>query len=113
MPASEITAIAPARTANEFADTAANVDGNWFVNDGRQLLVIHHTNVGGADMTLTIVTQLTVDAEPVDDKEIAIVKGKRYLIGPFPTGFYNDGDGYVQMTYSAETDLTVGVIKLT
>lgn len=112
MPAQEITAIAPARTANEFADGAADTDGNFFTNDGRQLLVLHHTNAAGADMTLTIVTQLTVDGEPVDDKEIAIVKGKRYLIGPFPTGYYNDVDGYVQMTYSSETDITVGVVKL-
>ena len=113
MPASEIVGIVPARTANEFAGQSANVDGNWFINTGQQLLVIEHTNDGGADMTLTIVTQLAVDDEPVDDKEIAIVKGKRYVIGFFPTNYYNDTDGYVQMTYSAEADLKVGVIKIT
>lgn len=112
MAASEITAVAPARDANEFADTAADVNGNYFTNDGHQLLIVHHTNAEGADVTLTVVTQLTIDDEAVDDKEIAIVKGKRYLIGFFPPAWYNDGDGCVQLTYSAVTDVTVGVITL-
>ncbi len=111
--AEEITAVAPARTANEFAGQAAVSGGNYFANTGEQLLVIEHTNAEGADITLTVVTQVEIDGEVVAGKEIPITKGKRYLIGFFPTAWYNDGDGYVQLTYTSHTDVKVGVITLT
>jgi len=105
-----LTAVSPARSANALAGEAASAGGDEFANTGKHLLVIEHTNGGGADATLTITTQMTVDGEAVADKEIAIVKGTRYLIGPFPTGIYNDGDGMVQLTYSSESDLELSVV---
>lgn len=111
MAATEISQVEPARSSNELAGAAANADGNWFTNSGQEMLVIEHTNGSGSDVTLTIVTQETVDDEAVGDKGITITKGKRYLIGYFPTAWYNDGNGRVQLTYSAVTDITVAVIK--
>jgi len=105
-----LTPIVPARSDVELAGVAAAAGGDEWVNDGSELLLIEHTNAGGADATLTIVTQKTVDGEAVADKTVAIVKGKRYIIGPFPTGYYNDANSKVQITYSSETDLEVAVI---
>lgn len=107
-----LTAVKAARSANLFAAVAAAAGGDDFVNDGKKLLVIEHTNGAGADMTLTIATPMTVDGEDVGEKAIAVVKGTRQLLGPFPKSIYNDGDAKVALTYSSETDVEVSVIDI-
>ncbi len=112
MGASEITTpVAPARSANAFDGEVPNADGNFFANDGHQLLVLD----SGSVMTkITIVTACTIDTENVDDKEIDVTSPKRYLIGPFPPAWYNDDDGYVQLAYTTGiTGAKVAVITLT
>ncbi len=106
-----ITAVSPKREANSFSMASAAAGGDEFVNNGGELLLLEHTNGAGADMTLTIVTQQTVDGEAVADKTITIGKGTIQLLGPFPTGIYNDANGKVQLTYSSETDCQLAVIK--
>jgi len=105
-----LTPIVPARSNVELAAVSAAAGGDEWVNDGSELLLIEHTNGGGADATLTIETTKTIDGCAVADKEVTITKGKRYIIGPFPTGYYNDSNGKVQISYSSETDLEVAVI---
>jgi hypothetical protein len=102
-----LTPISPARAANALTMIAADAGGDAFDNTGSELLLVTHTNGGGSAVTLTIVTQITVDGEPVDDKEITIAPGSTHLLGPFPKGTYNDSNGRVQLTYSAHTDITV------
>jgi len=103
-----LTAVAPARTANQIAGVAAAAGGDEFANDGKQLLLIE--NGSGAEIDLTITTEKTVDGEDVADKVIAIPDGERHLIGPFPTQIYNDGDGHVNIGYEDHTNVTVAVI---
>ena len=92
-----ITPVAPKREANSFSFSAAAAGGDEFVNNGSELLLFEHTNGAGSDMTLTIVTQQTVDGEAVADKAITVGKGTIHLLGPFPTGIYNDANGKVQL----------------
>lgn len=110
MPASQLTAVSPKRAVNLFTGVAANTDGNYFTNNGHQLLVIESTGAGTA--TLTIATSVTVDAEAVAEKTVAIGAGERHLLGFFPPAWYSDNDGYVQLTYSAVVDIEVAVITL-
>ncbi len=106
-----LTAVSPARAANAFSMQAAAAGGDDFVNSGSELLLIEHTDELGSDVDLTIVTQQTVDGEDVADKVITIPAGTLHLLGPFPRAIYNDGDDKVQLTYSDETDVEVGVLS--
>lgn len=107
----DLTVVTPARSANLFALESAAGGGDAFLNSAKRFLVID--NADGSPMTLTLVTQNTVDGEAVDDKTIVVAAGTRQLLGPFPPAIYNDNDDKVQLTYSAVTSLTVGVIDAT
>ncbi len=104
-----LTVKSPARAANSFPEESAAVGGDEFVNTGSELLIIE--NGDAASMTLTVVTQIMVDGEDLDDKEISVPAGERHLLGPWPENVYNDENGKVQLTYSSVTSLTVGVLK--
>jgi hypothetical protein len=45
------------------------------------------------------------------DRAVVVAQGTM-IIGPFPTGEFNDGNGNVQMTYSTEADLTMQAVRL-
>ena len=107
----DISKTSPTRSANTMPGVAASAGGDAFLNTGRELLVVEHTNGGGSDVTLTVTTTQTIDGEAVDDKTITIGAGERHLIGPFPTNIYNDQDGKVQLGWSSETDIEVAVIN--
>lgn len=96
------------RDGAEAALAAAASGGDEFANTGQELLLVN--NGSGAPITVTIVTQQSVDGLAVADKTVAVAAGELWVVGPFPTPIYNDGDNLVQLTYSTETDLTVGVL---
>ena len=97
-----------ARAANEVEFAAAAEAGDEFANSGNELLLVKNGSV--AEVTLTITTAVTVDGEAVADKTIAIPAGETHLLGPWPAKWYNDGDGHVNITYSAHEDVDVAVI---
>jgi len=93
-----LTASSPSRSAADIAanqDTASATDE--FVNTGKALLLVEHTNSGGTTATLTISMQKTVDGLTVADRTVSIGAGETHLVGPFPTEYYNDNDGKVQL----------------
>ena len=109
-----LTPVSPKRSAlAPLPGVTATEAGDTFLNTGKELLVVEHIDDQGADVTLTIVTTKTIDTGElaVGDKAITITKGLRYLIGPFPTGIYNDADGLVSITYSEHEDIEVAVVK--
>ena len=89
---------------------AAAGGGDEFTNSGDEFIHIKNGDVSA--MTLTIVTQATVDGQAVGDRTVAVPAGEERIVGPFPTGTYNDGTGKVQLTYSAVTSLTIAALKL-
>jgi len=110
----QLTPVKPKRAQNQLAGAAASAGGDTFVNTGKELLVVNHTNPGGASVTLTIATDATVDGEAIDDKTVTIPPGERHLIGPFPTSIYsNNANKTVALSYSDETDIEVAVVKPT
>lgn len=90
---------------------AAAGGGDAFLNTGKEFLAAK--NASGAPITITFVTQVTVDGQAVADLAVAVPAGHTMLIGPFPPGYYNDGSGQVQVTYSGVTTLTVMPVRLT
>lgn len=95
-------------TRSGITDTlaAANVDGNFYTNTGKEFLEIYNASVGSINVIFAGVADgITVATL----KTIAVGAGVRKKIGPFPTGTYNDASNYVQITYSAVTTVTVAV----
>jgi hypothetical protein len=111
MAASALTPVDVARTGVDIAGVAANVDGNFWTNTGAEMLLV--TNGGGSPINVTLVTQATVDGNAVADPVVAVGNGVTKAIGPFPRYVFNDATGYVQVTYSAVTSVTVKVLRLT
>lgn len=93
------------------AKVAANAGGDRFLNDGKTYVEIT-TGSSGAT-TVTIGSQTACDQGSTHNTNIAInANVAQTLIGPFPTSRYNDSNGYVQLAYSAVTNVTVGVFQL-
>jgi len=105
----DLTPVSPSRAANSFSFASAAAGGDEFPNTGKELVVIK--NGGGSGITLTVTTTLTVDGEPVDDKEITVGAGETHLLGPWPGNIYSDNDGKVSLGYSDNTSVEVAVIK--
>ena len=86
-------------TDNKVGATTGN--NYQFVNDGRVVLITSAS--GGANITVT--TQMSVDAKAVADDVLVAGTAKTCLWGPFPPAIYNDANGKVTVTVSANTDL--------
>ena len=46
------------------------------------------------------------------DVEVDTSDGDVAVVGPFPTGRFNDANGFVQLTYDNEAGLTIAVVRL-
>lgn len=103
-----VAEIARAGVANTL--TAAAGGGDSFANDGRTYFEI--LNGGGGAITVTFVTQQTVDGLAVADLAVSVAAGARTKVGPFPPSIYNDANGRVQVTYSGVTTVTVNPFRL-
>ncbi len=104
-----LTPATAVRDGIDIAGAAAAGGGDAFANDGTQFVLIKNGDI--ADHTVTFVTQVQVDGQAVADKAVVLTAAHTYLIGPFPTRWYNDANDLVQMTYSAVTSVTVKVVK--
>jgi len=108
---STITKLARSRAANPATFAAAAGGGDEFVNTGKELLLVNHTNGGGSAVTLTITTSATVDGLAVADRTVSIGAGEFHVLGPFETSQYNDANGKVQLGWSSATDIEVAVVN--
>ena len=96
---------------NPTFNTAAS-GGDNFTNDGATWLHIKNAHAT-VSRTVTLDIKSTVDGQAVTDPTVVVPALGDRVIGPFPTTFYNDANGRVNITYSSEADLTVAVCKLT
>lgn len=93
---------------------AANVDGEMFVNTGKEFLQV--INGAGAPINVTLVTGKSVDGLAVADRVVAVTNGQSRLIGPLSTDLYNQPGptdaGKVYVDFSSVTTITVAVYRL-
>ncbi len=94
-----------------YAVVAAAAAGDQFANEGRSFLAVYNAHMT-EERSVNIDLQQTVDEQDPPDRTVSIGPGETQLIGPFPTGIYNDANGHVQITYPDVTSLYVGVFKL-
>ena len=98
------------RTGLELVPVAATGGGDAFPNDGKTFIYVN--NASGGDITVTIVSQQTIDGLAVADKAVIVTASDARYIGPWPIPLYNDANGLVQLTYSGVTSLTVAALRL-
>lgn len=101
---------------NPLTETAAAAGGDQFINDGRQIIVVQ--NGDASAKTVTVAGQATDVRVPhygkldQTDTVAVVAAGATAILGPFPKQGFNDASGYVQITYSAVTSVTVGVVTV-
>lgn len=90
---------------------AAEAGGDNFENSGRDF--IHIKNGDAAAMDVTVDSQ--VDCNQGVDHDVVVnipaSTGEKF-IGPFPKDRFNDEGGKVQITYSAVTGVTIGIVRV-
>lgn len=89
--------------------TAAAGGGDKFTNDGQTYFVIK--NGDASPHTVSFAIQLAVDGVTPTFTPVNLLAGETRLLGPFPSGIYNDANGQVNVTYSAVTSVTVAAVK--
>ncbi len=94
---------------------ATATHGNKFRNDGKTICRIK--NGSGGDITATFDAPGSIDGQAINELAVVIKAtgngtGLDFLdIGPF-TAVFNQADGYVWVTFSAVTSLTVGAFHI-
>jgi len=84
-------------------DTAVtNADAFFVPNNGSVRLIV--TNAAGPN-TVTVTTPGNVDGLAIAELTIALLASKTYVLGPFPTSIYNNGQGQLRFTVSANADV--------
>jgi hypothetical protein len=90
---------------------AASAGGDEFVNSGRDF--IHIKNGDASSMDVTINSQALCNQGQDHDVVVTVPAstGEKF-IGPFPKDRFNDTAGKVQITYSAVTSVTIGIVRV-
>jgi hypothetical protein len=107
-----LTVATVTRAGVDTAGVAADVAGDEWVNTGQEFVEVK--NGSGAGITVTLDIQGTIDGAAATDPTVAIGAGVTKIIGPFPTGIYNNQTtNRARIGYSAVTTITTKVLKLT
>jgi hypothetical protein len=86
---------------------AASVGGDKYAaGSGR----VHVRNASGAPITVTIHAQQNCNQGFPHDLTYVVGAGTDVILGPFDTNRFDDGTGFIQLTYKDVTSLTVAVI---
>jgi hypothetical protein len=83
-----------------------------WLNDGTSIYIVN--NGGGSSITLTEVYGPNAIFNGVTQTNLtrAIPAGDWAICGPYPTGIYNDVNGYMNVQYSAVTTVKVMPLKV-
>lgn len=110
MAASQLTVQQVLNTGLEATFSSANADGNYFINDGKTFIEI--VNSDGSDHNIVIDSPVECNQGSSHDITVTVTAGERRHIGPLSKSRFNDDNGYVNVTYSAVTSVTIAVMKL-
>jgi hypothetical protein len=94
----------PATAAAAGGDEADNPAGD---------LAFSVKNASASAITVTLnIRAPGPDGAPVTNPTVSVPAGSTRMVGPFPTGVYNDANGRARITYSAVTSVTVLAVRL-
>jgi len=84
--------------ADQPTQTLGIADGHKIRNTGRLMLELENTHT--ADLVFTIQTPgKVIGALEVEDLEITVPDGETVVVGPFPTGTFNQGNDEIYVDY--------------
>lgn len=109
MPATEIIPQNLAPEGLEVTFESANVDGNYFVNNGRMVLRVR--NASASVRTVTCSAPGKCDQGFNHPVAVLVEANEERDLGLFSSSRFNDENGRVNITYSSVTGVTVAVIK--
>jgi hypothetical protein len=92
----EVTRAAGAQPAQQNSDTANNMQLAW--NDGRVILELSAVT---AETTYTFLIPGLIDGQTVPALSVACGVGVVKLVGPFPTGIYNQPDNTLSVNVTS------------
>lgn len=105
-----LTATSVVRAGAVITGASASAGGDKFATTGKEFLYVK--NGDGSSHSVIFAVAKTVDGLAVASRTVAVAAGAEALIGPFKPSEYNDVNGFVQVTYSAVTSVTVAVFSL-
>jgi hypothetical protein len=88
----------------------ASAGGDQFLNDGTVLL---HLKTSGTASTVTVAAQTKCNRGQLHDVTVNMGATDQKICGPFPTAWFNDSEGRVNLSYTSVTGLTVAVVDPT
>lgn len=91
MARNEIPVVAASKdgTVLPTGEAADVVNGNYVLNSGRTILIVHNSS-GTTAYDLTVHVQKEVDGKNVEERVNEIAFGVREVFGPYPTEDYGD-----------------------
>lgn len=91
---------------------AAAGGGDSFPNTGKEFFYVKNADVASKTLTFDSPGTCSFDAAAAaaHDAVVVVATVTERIIGPFPPARFNDGNGRVQVTYSAVTSVTVAVL---
>ena len=89
--------------------TSVVTDGLKFTNNGRVALYVTNGNV--TTTTITVVTPAEFFGFAVADLTFTVGPGASKVAGPFLPNVYNDAAGYVSLTASPFTTVTIAALR--
>jgi len=112
-----ITPVSPSVAGTNPAAVSAAAGGDTIPNP-RGNAIVRVQNGGGASINVTVAVgpnptrpaDGSFPAMTLANQVVAVPAGAARLIGPIPPAF-NDGNGSVQLTYSAVTSVTVEAVQ--
>ena len=109
-----LTTLTPTPTAGALiAEEACAALGDQVVNDGRTLLYFRNAHAA-TTYNITLTSGATVAGLAIENIAFTLAPvGTMKVIGPFEPRYWNDANGYIQITYDAVTDLKVRAIRVT
>ena len=87
--------------------SVTSADGFTFPNDGHTLLYVEND---AEDLALVFTIQKTLDGQSAT-RTVTVTASQNWVIGPFPTELYNDGDDLVTCTPDADLASGVAVVS--
>lgn len=97
------------RAGVDTVGNAADATGDEWANTGQQFVEVK--NGGGGSITVTLNIRALIDGAAAVNPTVTIAAGQTKMLGPFPSGIYNDTQNppRAKITYSGVTSVTVKV----
>jgi hypothetical protein len=98
------------RAGVDTVGSAADATGDEWANTGKEFVEVK--NGSGAGITVTLNIRALIDGAAAVNPTVSVGAGQTKIIGPFPSGIYNDTQNppRARINYSAVASVTVKVL---